>query len=416
MNLYFQLRRDKIKNNGKFPIRMIIYHNGWKIFKNVKKVEVCLQDWDSRHYVIKQNKTNLPYNFHVEYNKIIEQKKAQVNEIHRDLLLNDRLATKEEVLNRLAIKKNQSQNAFFDLFDFFIEKNLNNYTPGTIKNYKTTRRFLLKFQKHLGTPINLNNIDLLFYDNFIDYAVFLGYSNNYTSSLIKRFKHLMAWAYDRNFHNNLIFKKFVFKEFNIEVVYLTIEELLRLYHFDFKNKRLSKARDLFCFASLTGLRYSDLANLSKGEFYEDYFKISIKKTNTPDHIIPLSDLANSILQKYKNTIHFPLPNISDVKLNKYIKECCELANINSMVSTTRYVGKKRIEKKQPKFELVSTHTARKTFVTNSLVLGMPAHVIKEITGHKSEASFVKYLNISENHKQRELFLAWNEIENKTDLK
>jgi hypothetical protein len=73
------------------------------------------------------------------------------------------------------------------------------------------------------------------------------------------------------------------------------------------------------------------------------------------------------------------------------------------------VGQKRIDKTLPKYKLITSHTARKTFVTNSLILGMKEMVVRNITGHKKEDSFRKYVKIADDHKQKEMDNTWNKL-------
>ena len=116
-----------------------------------------------------------------------------------------------------------------------------------------------------------------------------------------------------------------------------------------------------------------------------------------------------MLDKYKDTIYEPLPVISSQKFNEYIKKCCKEAEINILVTITRYIGQRRVDKTAPKYEFITSHTARKTFVTNSLILGMKEIVIRNITGHKKESSFRRYVKIAEDFKRQEMDSTWNKI-------
>lgn len=104
-----------------------------------------------------------------------------------------------------------------------------------------------------------------------------------------------------------------------------------------------------------------------------------------------------------------MPIISGQKFNVYIKECCKIAGINTPTTISRFSGQKRIDKTVPKYELITSHTARKTFVTNSLILGMKEMVVRNITGHKKESSFKRYVKIAEDFKQQEMQDTWDKI-------
>ena len=51
--------------------------------------------------------------------------------------------------------------------------------------------------------------------------------------------------------------------------------------------------------------------------------------------------------------------------------------------------------KYKKYELVSTHTARRSGATNMYIAVIPTLAIMKITGHKTEKAFLKYIKISE---------------------
>ena len=48
----------------------------------------------------------------------------------------------------------------------------------------------------------------------------------------------------------------------------------------------------------------------------------------------------------------------------------------------------------PKYDLVTSHTARRSFATNAFLADVPVLAIMKITGHKTETSFMKYIKMS----------------------
>jgi adenylate cyclase class IV len=64
-------------------------------------------------------------------------------------------------------------------------------------------------------------------------------------------------------------------------------------------------------------------------------------------------------------------------MNDYLKELGKFAEIEQPVQKVKFIGSRRIEEKVPKYELITTHTARRTFVTLSLEKGIrPETVMK----------------------------------------
>ena len=84
------------------------------------------------------------------------------------------------------------------------------------------------------------------------------------------------------------------------------------------------------------------------------------------------------------------------------------------VSRTEYAGNTKIVKTYFKYELISSHTARRSFATNAVLDGVPYHWIMQITGHKSVTSFEKYVKIGA--KQAAVLLAKHPFFNKSVLR
>ena len=102
--------------------------------------------------------------------------------------------------------------------------------------------------------------------------------------------------------------------------------------------------------------------------------------------------------KYKDVDfenHMALPVISNQKMNDYLKELGELAEINEPVRETYYKGNERIDEVTPKYALLSTHAGRKTFICNALALGIPAPVVMKWTGHSDYKAMKPYIDIAD---------------------
>jgi integrase len=101
--------------------------------------------------------------------------------------------------------------------------------------------------------------------------------------------------------------------------------------------------------------------------------------------------------------------ITNQKFNEYIKEACKAAKIDSLESFTRTVGGKLITETLPKFELVSSHTCRRSFCTNMYLRGLDTLMIRSISGHKTEKSFLKYIKVSQQQHAEMMAKKWSEI-------
>ena len=112
--------------------------------------------------------------------------------------------------------------------------------------------------------------------------------------------------------------------------------------------------------------------------------------------IELNDITKAILDKY-NDIPFKdnkaLPNYTNQAMNRDLKELCKLAEINDPIRITSYKGNVRIDEIHPKWELVGTHTGRRSFVVNALSLGIPPNVVMKWTGHSDYKAMKPYIDI-----------------------
>ena len=179
------------------------------------------------------------------------------------------------------------------------------------------------------------------------------------------------------------------------VTFLNYDELLNFSTFQFPNndERLTRARDLWCFMAFTSLRYSDLSNLKTGHISGNRIEMMTQKTS--DRIsIPLTEGAINILYRYegKETADghvFDVP--SNQKLNDAIKDAAKAAGIDRTIVDTYFIGTERKEEQHRFCDIISCHDARRTFVSCSLAMGIPAQVVMKCTGHKGYNTMKPYI-------------------------
>ena len=228
--------------------------------------------------------------------------------------------------------------------------------------------------------------------------------NNTAHKNIQFLKSFLIWANNNKYSDNSGYKSFRGKSEKNEVIYLTEDELMILYNLQLDEDRLKRVRDAFVFQCFTGVRYSDIQNISREDIKNATWTVRTKKTHQIIEI-PLNPYAISILAKY-NDDEKPLPVISNQKMNTYLKELCKKAKINDPVKLVKYQGNERIETTYKKFEIVGTHTARRTFISLSLQKGMKPDVIMAITGHTTYNMMRKYLKIADEYKREEMDKVW----------
>lgn len=402
MNFYFELRKDKEDKKGLVPVRLVVTNNNVRIRKSIN-AKTILKDWDFNSFYIKNSRDNPFYQEYKEYNKSLSLTKEKVESIFAYFKYNKIPFSRDVFLKKFDKKEIKIAISFFEAYDEYIEVSKLTKTSSTIVKIKSVKNFLIAFKDFSSFDLRLDNIGFRFEEAFMNYSFNERQTlNNYYAKIVKTLKAFLNWALDRGYHNSTEFKKIKSKEDDIEVIYLTLEELTKLYNYNFKNPAKNRAKDMFCFLAYTGQRHSDVYRLSDVNLNGEYLNFTVKKTKTVNHRVYLIKQARELINKYKNTMYYPIPRISSQKLNEKIQECCEEVGITQEVILTRYIGAREITQKFRKYELITSHAGRKSFITNSLVLNIPERVVRSITNHKDEKSFRKYVNISEIHKQKEL--------------
>jgi integrase len=180
------------------------------------------------------------------------------------------------------------------------------------------------------------------------------------------------------------------------VTFLHYDELLNFAHYEFENDdsgRLSRARDYWAFMSFTSLRVSDLKRLKAVHIHDGRIEMYAKKTG--EHlIIPLTEEAQRILDKYNKDLS-PEDLVFDIqspqKLNDAVKDAAKAAGIDRTITEVYYIGTERREESNKFCDIISNHDARRTFVSCSLAMGIPAETVMKCTGHKSYNTMKPYI-------------------------
>jgi len=318
--------------------------------------------------------------------------------------------------------KQQNQNdtqdkSFFDIYDEYTAKQgvVNSWGISMNRKFNSLKLHLINFNNNISFDIINDDFMIEFIKYFqskesmkIRYKdCNVGMQNTTISKRIVFLKMFLRWAkknghYHGDVHENFKLKLKGTDGNNKEVVHLTWNELIHLYNFKFENPAYEKAKDVFCFCCFSSLRYSDVQNLKKSDIKNDCINIVTQKT-VEGLKIELNKYSKAILDKYKdNESANTLPVISNQNLNNYLKEICKTAEINDPQRTVYFIGNKRYEEVRPKYELITTHCGRRTFIVNALYLGIPAEVVMKWTGHSDYKSMKPYIKIVDELKRESM--------------
>ena len=385
---------------------VLVYQDKGKKFKFPTKIKVKKAKWE-KGKLIKGKITEVN-----EVNCLLQGYKDDINEILREAMFNKKeySVTVVERKFKMKIGETSTGNEFYRIYEEFMENAKATKAHGTILNYNATLTRLKNYSDYLGEAITFELINQTFYEGFMNYLITVHNSlNNTVGRHIKVLKVFLNYCKKMEIiSSNANLSGFkVFKE-ETDIIYLTETELFKLLNLEDLSKCLEQVRDNFCFACFTGLRFSDIAKINNSNIKDDFIEIKTEKTRESLKI-PLNQHAKSLLKKYEGgNGERPLPpTITNQKTNVYLKELCEIAEIDEMIEIEKFSGSKKIIIQKPKYNFVTSHTARRTFVTLSLEKGIRAEVVMNITGHKEYQTFKKYIKITDKVKLLEMTRVWD---------
>lgn len=326
-----------------------------------------------------------------------------------DLSLKTNKKQLRRILDEVSGKEVENQKkpqTFFEFADSYIESRKSQLenaksvklSPITVRSYQQTINRLKEFNSEKDFELDFSNIDLDFYYAFIGYLEEGSYSLNTIGKHIKNLKTILNRATALGLNLNLQYKQNEFKTFT-EVtteIYLNIDEIDKFYNIDLSDKpHWEKARDIFIIGYYTGQRVSDYNRLTNEDIKsfneKKVFEIFQQKTNKTVYI-PIHKRVWEVMEKRYNG---KLPSMMPHKdINKYIKLVGKKLEIDEVIIYEYTKGGLRVKEPVPKYNMIETHTARRSFCTNLYLLKIPIIDIMAITGHTTEKEFYKYIRIT----------------------
>ncbi|HUZ58675.1 MAG TPA: phage integrase SAM-like domain-containing protein [Hanamia sp.] len=353
-----------------------------------------------------------------EFNQRLESIKSGIEKCYYEFLNEDNQPPTKEQLRTL-IQKNvlskQKILSFFDFYNEFIEDTARGarltkkgkvVAPESSKQYRVAYSTL----KEYNPKLNFNDITDKFYSNYLKFLNSKGLAINTIGDQIKKLKTVMAASYKAGYHRNEAFKDFIKLSEPADNIYLSIPELKEIENLNLtSNPSLDRVRDLFLIGAFTGLRQSDFSRLRPQHIKKGFITIDQTKTGE-DVVIPVHSIVKKIIAKYNGNLPAA---ISGQKFNEAIKEVCkQVPCLIGNESKRRTQGGLKIISTLQKWEMISSHTCRRSFCTNQYLAGMPTLTIMAVSGHETETSFLKYIKVSKNEHAERMQEVWEKKENK----
>lgn len=416
----------KSKKDEKSLVVIIGYFNGKWTLSTTQSVYVKTWDNEKQRCIISTSFADRINRASRKVNKFLDDLDAAINKHMADIYLNpndksyfgtpqflkDRVKLAvEDVVN--ADKEEEEKKAITPLkfFRSYVENMHKKVDPRTgryiadrtITHHKTVLKRYEDFFAEKRLKDDFSVFDLHFQDLFIDWAYT---SKNYRYNTIPAsFSLLKVWlneAARQGLIKDETYKSYRSKSVEVDNIYLTEDEISRLYALDIptlKSKGLidskssmEETRDLFVIGCWTGLRQSDLNHLEKALFDVEAETITVVTEKTAEKVtIPMHRYIKELYVKYEGK--FPKMCYKS-RFNEHLKELGRLAEINDEVIIKENRGGKVTSIKYKKYQLIKSHTARRSFATNLYLKGAPTISIMKLTGHTTEANFMKYIKVT----------------------
>lgn len=342
-----------------------------------------------------------------EMNSKLLEFRLHVERIVNDLTMDGVLPSRESVkleLDRIYNPDRIDESGVEGKRDFskmnlvqFIDHMINTLSTlkeSTIKSYMVVRKNLQEYQTKHKTVVTPLTADEDFYHSFVKYLTAEGLAKNTIGTRIKIVKTVLNYASEKKgvkYSDAFRKKSFAKPSEETDSIYLNVDELHAIDSLVMLPKSLEKVRDMFLVECDTGLRYSDIFRLSAENITEEgLIKIMTQKTSTTI-FAPMTPRVKRIFEKYDYQLPKPICNQN---YNKYLKNIAKMAGITAPVTRTRTIRGVLTTTTVPKYQRVSSHTARRSFATNAYIAGLPTFSIMKITGHKTEEAFLLYIRIS----------------------
>ena len=410
INFYLEKRKNKNKELivenmpiylfGSFGGQRLQYYTGER---------ADLKYWDHKKQRVKASMAGS-----LELNAFLDKLNEDVSRIYREAKIMNQPITTDFLKQKLSGKQTKvNRDSLLDYYAEFLEAN-RLVAKSTFKKMTTVLYHLRSFSETKRISLQFPNINDEFFTDFVQYSITnLNHTNNTIHRHLGIIKWFLRWATKKGYNDSMKFQDFRFKETETEIIALTEAEFRNLLHVELPSQKLDQVRDAFCLSCLTALRYSDLKNLKKTDVKEDGIIITAIKTKG-QQFIPLLLEAKTILDKYKNTPFLKaIPVISNQKMNDYLKEIGKIARIDQPITIIRYQGNERIENTYPKYELLTTHVGRKSFISMAFGRGVRSEIIRQVSGHKNPKVFDRYNRIEFQTVEKEIK---NSFENIISLK
>lgn len=258
------------------------------------------------------------------------------------------------------------------------------------KCYSSIRLSIKHFMRFQGSCNEVYNTDEMGKELLDEFADFMhveeGLKIGTVKGLVQRIKYLLKKAQAKGYKVDESYTDVRIRNEDLSFIYLSKRDISRIYYFDGLTKRQKQLRDIFILGCMTGLRFSDYSRLTKDNIKGDNIQMLTQKTKVKV-CIPITKYVREIFEKYNNI----LPKACKIQyFNKVLKEILRKVGMTEIITLEREIAGEIVTIKIPKYELATSHMARRTFITNMIKDNVSENRLKGFTGHKSSECLSRY--------------------------
>jgi site-specific recombinase XerD len=385
MRIHFYL----IKNikGSKFPIKIYLNRNGQRKALNTG-FYIEEKYWNKNKERAKANYPNA-----IQLNSALDKIEQEIEKKHFEIITIKPNVSNDFLFAELQKTLVPNEKNFITIFEEFINSKKHTTSESFVKKLITLKNRLVEFSEQTNTNLTFENLNLLFSEKFINYLIEVeNYANNSIEKLLSLLKTFIRWANMREYSNisNLDFLKY--KKNETDTFALTLDELRRISKLKISDSDyMKRSRDAFVVACMSGVRFSDVKQISKTQVKDGILELRQQKTKAIAEI-PINSEITNILNSYQEDK--PFAELTNQVVNRYLKEIAKESGIDEPITKSKISGAKVITTTKPKYEFVSFHASRRTFVTISLHLNINAEYVRQVSGHKSLNEFQKYIRMN----------------------
>ena len=391
-------RGTPAKDQRATPIVLVYHFDGYRMKLGVG------ESIDPAQWSAAKQRARTTHTGAANLNKFLDRMADRVRETHLALKSEFTVVTPDTLrraIQRDVLSRGQRETVVTYLDLLIAERRAND----TTKSYQVWEN-VSKLLKEYPGSVNFNDVTPEWFarlqawmENYRSKVIPDGYAPNYIGKVASVIRQIMRKARKAGLHRSSAFEdeEYTPPRSDTDAIYLTVDELIRMHRVELP-EYLDNVRNRFLISAFTGLRFSDYSTITMQAVRDGLIHDVNQKTKTKT-VIPIHWVVEEIFARHPDG----LPrSVANRNANKDIKRIGELAGITAMVEHTKIRGGKTICKSVPKYTLITTHTGRRSACTNMDLAGVPRGAIMAISGHKKEASFLKYIRCTQEQSARSI--------------